>query len=52
MIKDLLLASADVKEQTAVLLSDAAEQAAVIISQSLQKGGKLMLCGNGGSARR
>lgn len=50
MIKDLLLASADVKEQTAVLLSDAAEQAAVIISQSLQKGGKLMLCGNGGSA--
>jgi len=50
MIKDLLHASADVKEQTALLLSDAAEQAALMISQSLQQGGKLMLCGNGGSA--
>ena len=50
MINDLLQASADVKQQTASLLSDAAEEAALKISKSLRDGGKLMLCGNGGSA--
>ena len=50
MIKDLLLASADVKRQTAETLTIAAEQAASVIAHSLKSGGKLMLCGNGGSA--
>ena len=49
-IKSLLLSSAAVKEQTADLLSDKAEQAAMMIAHSLRNGGKLMLCGNGGSA--
>lgn len=49
-IKALLLASADVKEKTADQLSDKAEQAAQLIAHSLRAGGKLMLCGNGGSA--
>lgn len=50
MIKELLLASAAVKEQTANKLSETADKAAEAIAQSLQSGGKLMLCGNGGSA--
>ena len=50
MIKELLLTSAAVKTQTAELLSDKAAQAAQNIATSLQDGGKLMLCGNGGSA--
>ena len=50
LIRDLLLTSADVKQQTAALLSDAAQAAARTIATSLQEGGKLMLCGNGGSA--
>ena len=50
LITDLLVESAAVKTQTAKLLSEAAEHAAVAIVTSLQQGGKLMLCGNGGSA--
>ena len=50
MIKELLLTSAAVKTQTAALLSDKATLAAQQIAASLQDGGKLMLCGNGGSA--
>ncbi len=49
-IKELLVESARVKTQTAHELSDKAESAALAIVASLQKGGKLMLCGNGGSA--
>ena len=49
-IKDLLLESAAVKTRTAHELSDKAEEAAVAIVASLQQNGKLMLCGNGGSA--
>ena len=49
-IKSLLLASASVKEQTAEMLSDTAQDAALMIAASLKNGGKLMLCGNGGSA--
>lgn len=49
-IKDLLLSSAAVKTQTATMLSETAEAAATAITSSLQQGGKLMLCGNGGSA--
>ena len=49
-IKSLLETSAQVKQDTAEQLSDKAEEAALLIAASLQKGGKLMLCGNGGSA--
>lgn len=49
-IKSLLEASAQVKEQTAQQLSEKAEEAALVIATSLRNGGKLMLCGNGGSA--
>ena len=49
-IKSLLEASAQVKQETAQQLSDKAEEAALLIASSLREGGKLMLCGNGGSA--
>ena len=49
-IKDLLLESAAVKTRTAQELTDKAEEAAVAIVASLQQDGKVMLCGNGGSA--
>lgn len=49
-IKSLLEASAQVKEQTAQQLSEKAEEAALVIATSFRNGGKLMLCGNGGSA--
>ena len=49
-IKALLETSAQVKQETAKQLSDKAEEAALLIASSLREGGKLMLCGNGGSA--
>ena len=49
-ITDILLTSAEVKRLTASQCSDAAMQAAQMIAVSLRGGGKLMLCGNGGSA--
>ena len=49
-IKALLETSAQVKQETARQLSDKAEEAAFLIASSLREGGKLMLCGNGGSA--
>ena len=49
-IADILLTSAEVKRLTAVQCSDAAMQAAQMIAAALRGGGKLMLCGNGGSA--
>ena len=49
-LRDLLLTSAEVKRQTADSCSEAAMEAARMITASLQAGGKLMLCGNGGSA--
>ena len=49
-IKALLETSAQVKQETARQLSDKAEEAALLIASSLREGGKLMLCGNGGSA--
>ena len=49
-IKDLLLESAAVKTRTAHELTETAEEAARAIVTSLQNGGKLMFCGNGGSA--
>ena len=49
-ITDILLTSAEVKRLTASQCGDAAMQAAQMIAVSLRGGGKLMLCGNGGSA--
>ncbi len=50
MIKDILAQSAAVKQQLAEKCADTAEQAAQKLASCLQAGGKLMLCGNGGSA--
>ena len=49
-ISDILARSASVKLATAEQCSDAALEASRMIVTSLQGGGKLMLCGNGGSA--
>ena len=49
-ISDILARSASVKLATAEQCSDAALEASRMIATSLQGGGKLMLCGNGGSA--
>ena len=49
-LRELLLKSADVKRHTADMCSAGAMEAAHMIAASLQAGGKLMLCGNGGSA--
>jgi len=49
-IETTLNISADVKRATAAQCSAAALSAAQMIAQSLGNGGKLMLCGNGGSA--
>ena len=50
IIRDLLITSADVKRMTADQCSGATFRAAEMIAASLQAGGKLMFCGNGGSA--
>jgi len=50
LVRDVLLQSAEVKRQTADKCSDGALAAAQMIAAALQAGGKLMLCGNGGSA--
>jgi len=49
-IHDLLLTSAKVKTMTAADCSAATLRAAEMIADSLRSGGKLMFCGNGGSA--
>jgi D-sedoheptulose 7-phosphate isomerase len=49
-IKDHLISSAEVKTKAAEACAASATQAAVIIADCLKAGGKLMLCGNGGSA--
>ncbi len=49
-IADMLNASAAVKRDTAKNCSDTVRHASEIIAKALLKGGKLMLCGNGGSA--
>jgi len=50
VISEILMQSAAVKTATASQCSEAAMQASRIIAESLHSGGKLMLCGNGGSA--
>ena len=49
-INEILLHSAEVKRLTAEQCSELALSAARMIAGSLAEGGKLMLCGNGGSA--
>lgn len=49
-IADILLTSAEVKRLTAARCSGDAMKAAEMIAACLRSGGKLMLCGNGGSA--
>ena len=50
MIHDHLMQSAEVKRQAAEACADAATDAAALIAGALKGGGKLMICGNGGSA--
>lgn len=50
MITELLQESARVKLATADTLAETASLAAVKIAQALKGGGKIMFCGNGGSA--
>lgn len=45
-----LLESADIKRQTSEKCLDAILAAAKLITDTLQAGGKILLCGNGGSA--
>lgn len=45
-----LQASAKVKAETAQACAEAAGRASITIAEALAAGGKLMLCGNGGSA--
>jgi D-sedoheptulose 7-phosphate isomerase len=49
-IKAVLIESAAVKTATAELYADAIISAAQMIADALAQGGKVMLCGNGGSA--
>lgn len=50
LIKQIIDRSVTVKQAMAKTCLQPAEQAAEIIAQSLQNKGKLLLCGNGGSA--
>ena len=50
MISEILHRSAEVKNKMISVCAGPAEQAAQMIAASMRKGGKLLLCGNGGSA--
>ena len=50
MISEILHRSAEVKNKMISVCAGPAEQAAQMIATSMREGGKLMLCGNGGSA--
>ena len=50
MISEILHRSAEVKHKMISVCAGPAEQAAQMIATSMRGGGKLMLCGNGGSA--
>jgi D-sedoheptulose 7-phosphate isomerase len=49
-IRDHLLESAAVKERTVEQCTGSIVAAAILIAESFRAGGKLLLCGNGGSA--
>lgn len=48
--RDYLLASADLKREVAEDCLDSIVAAALLIAETFRAGGKLLLCGNGGSA--
>lgn len=50
MISEILHRSAEVKNKMISVCAGPAEEAAQMIATAMRKGGKLMLCGNGGSA--
>ena len=49
-VRDYLLASAEVKRQAAGACLDSIVAAARAVAESLRQGGKVLICGNGGSA--
>ena len=49
-VRELLLESAEVKRQTANACGGAISEAADLIAKTFRSGGKVLLCGNGGSA--
>ena len=50
LVRDYLVASAEVKTRSSEACAEAIVAAATLIAQSLRQGGKLLICGNGGSA--
>jgi len=50
LVKDYLAASAEAKTRSSEACAEAIVAAATLIAQSLRQGGKLLICGNGGSA--
>lgn len=50
VIRDRLQKSAETKQKTALQCADAIEAAAELMAASLKNGGRILLCGNGGSA--
>ena len=50
LVKTYLAASAEAKARSAEECAEAIVAAATLIAQSLRQGGKLLVCGNGGSA--
>ena len=50
LVKDYLAASAEVKTRSFQACGEAIVAAAALITHSLRQGGKLLICGNGGSA--
>jgi len=48
--QEMLKESADIKIKIAETMSDKIVEAAILIIDSIRKGGKLVFCGNGGSA--
>jgi D-sedoheptulose 7-phosphate isomerase len=50
LIRQRLNASAEVKQRVAAACAPAIAEAAVVLIEAFQRGGKLLLCGNGGSA--
>ena len=49
-IRTQLLESAAVKQQTAQLCAQDIARAASVVADTFRRGGKMLLCGNGGSA--
>lgn len=50
LVSDIFRASIEVKQASAAVLPDAAARAAGVLIECLRNGGKILCCGNGGSA--